>query len=111
MRLLDSITSDPNQSFKIALDDGTKVNFSLTYKQGQLGWFYSLTYGSFQIKNRRIVNSPNMLRAFREIIPFGLACVVLDLQEPLYVDDFSGGRVELYILNPEDVAMVEANIL
>ncbi len=52
-----------------------------------------------------------MLRQFRNIIPFGLACVIADGFEPVYQDDFTSGRASLYLLNEADVAEVETLII
>jgi hypothetical protein len=111
MRLIDALTSDANQSATLVLDDGTKVGFSIAYKETQQGWFYSITYGTvFNIKNRRLVNCPNVLRAFREVLPFGLACMITDGLEPVYIDDFVTGRAKLYLLSQDDIATAETVI-
>jgi hypothetical protein len=111
MNLISAITNDANQSMRIVLDDGSKVDFSLSYKSGQQGWFFSITYAGFSIKNRRMVNSPNLLRNFKNILPFGLACTVSDNLEPIYQDDFSSQRVLLYVLNESDLVTVESTII
>ena len=110
MKQITSVTNDANQILAVVLDDGTRVSMTLTYCPNQLGWFYSLTYGDFQVNDRRIVNSPNMLRQFRTIVPFGLACLVVDGYEPIYQSDFVSSRAALYILNEEDVAETETLI-
>lgn len=107
MKQLSSITGDPQQILNIVLDDGSRVEMFLSYWPQQSGWFYSLTYGNFSVANRRMVVSPNMLRQFRSIVPFGLCCTVIDGYEPIYQDDFSNGRASLYVLNAEDVLSTE----
>ncbi len=111
MKKLTSFTNDAKQTLNLILDDESRVNMSLNYIDAQAGWFYSLTYGSFQANNMRLVNSPNMLRKFRNIIPFGLACLVSDGFEPVYLDDFTSGRVTMYLLNSTDVAETETLII
>lgn len=110
MKQITSVTNDANQILAVVLDDGTKVNMTLSYCPNQLGWFYSLTYKTFSVTNRRIVNSPNMLRQFRTFIPFGLACLVVDGYEPIYQSDFISNRAALYILNEQDVTETETLI-
>ncbi len=110
MKQITSVTNDASQVLSIVLDDGSKVNLTLTYVPSQLGWFYSITYGSFSCFNRRLVNSPNLLRQFRTFLSFGLACLVADGYEPVYQDDFTSGRVSLYVLNPEDILKTETLI-
>lgn len=112
MKQITSISDDVKQTMTFVLDDGSKVNLSLQYISANQGWFMSLVYGTvFSVSNRRIVNSPNMLRAFRNVIPFGIACIVTDGLEPIYQTDFSSLRATLYILNSTDIAYIENTIL
>lgn len=111
MKLLDIISADARQEFAVSLDDNSRVTISLWYSSMQAGWFYSVSRGTFSVTNRRMVNSPNMLRQFRDFIPFGLACIVSDGLEPVFIDDFSTGRASLYILDSADIADIEDNII
>jgi hypothetical protein len=112
MTLIDSITDQANQTIGLILDSGVKITMTLVYKSNQQGWFYSLSQGSVSLfKNRRMVASPNMLRAFRDVLPFGLACATSDGYEPIFADDFSSGRAKLYLLNAADLAIVESTII
>ena len=110
MKLLNIITDYPNQNIVVVLDDGTKVSVTLRYSANQKGWFYTVIYGEFISYNRRLIVNPNMLRQFREIIPFGLACNSSDGYEPIMVDDFVTKRVRLYLLTASDVSDVESAI-
>jgi hypothetical protein len=106
MRLIEGINDYAKQKISIALDDNTRVDLSLWYSETQKGWFYTFSYGNKTYGGRRIVNSPNMLRAFRNVLPFGLACSVSDGQEPVFLNDFSEERAKLYIL-PSAAAVQE----
>lgn len=110
MKKITSITDDYNQNHIFTLDDGSSVNFAINYVPSQLGWFYSVIYGQLSFDNMRIVNSPNMLRRFRNVIPFGLACTVVDGYEIVNLSDFVSGRASLYVLNPTDVSETETLI-
>lgn len=112
MRLITELNADPKQNFKIGLPDGTTVDFTIRYVANQAGWFYTVIreVGNFQVSNRRLVTSPNMLRAFRNVIPFGFALSTSDGQEPIFKDDFVTGRAKLYLLDSADVAAAEAVI-
>ncbi len=107
MKQITAFTADPTQTITLILDNGAKVAFTMRYVTNQLGWFFGITYGSFVISSRRVVTSPNMLRAFRGILPFGLSVTVSDGLEPIYIDDFISGRAQFFLLNAEDVAGVE----
>ena len=111
MKQIISFTSAPRQSWQIILDDGSAIDFTMWFCDNQKGWFYSLIYGTFSVSNRRLVTSPNMLRQFREVIPFGLAILTTDGQEPVLIDDFANGRASFYVLNADDVAAVEAQMV
>lgn len=111
MRQITGLTSDANQSQNIILPDGSNAPFSMTYFDNQQGWFFNLSYGAnFSLVNRRLVVSPNMLRPWRGIIPFGLALMTTDSYEPIFITDFISGRAILYVLDSNDVQHYE-NIL
>lgn len=108
MILITNIIDNPWQTMNLKLDNGQLLNFTLWYSYSQQGWFYSFVYGTYAVNNKRVVNSINMLRSIRNAIPFGLACVVKDGYEPVFISDFKSGRASLYILNPTDVSLVES---
>lgn len=111
MKLINTITKDPKQTTTVILDDGSRVVLTLVYKQNQQGWFYSISYGTlFNVNNRRVTASPNMLRAFRNILSFGLVCITNDGYEPVFIDDFSGGRAKMFVLEQADMDQVEVAI-
>ena len=112
MKLIEGITNDASQTFSLVLPDGSDAQMALNYRDGQKGWFYSITYGSILVNyNRRLVNSLNLLRQFRGKISFGLACIVKDGMEPDAQDDFTSGRVEIYLLNETERDNIEDNII
>lgn len=102
--LVQNITSDPLQSQSITLADGSVVSIEIYFRPMQYGWFInSLTYGDFTLNGLRITNSPDMLYQFKNILPFGLACISRSDREPSLQEDFSSGASNLYILTAEDV--------
>lgn len=112
MRKIEILSDIANQSMEVTLENGDRLQVTMQYISANMGWYISLIYGStLTINMRRVVTSPNLIRALRNIIPFGIACVTKDGYEPIYKDDFSSGRAELYVLSPEDVQYVESNIV
>ena len=83
MTWINTITDYPNQVLTLVLPGGTNIQFSLWYSDGQQGWLYSFTYGTFSISNKRIVVGANLLRAFRNLLPFGIAVTTTDVVPPL----------------------------
>lgn len=110
MRQINVITDKPSQTMILKLENGQSLNFSLWYSYNQSGWFYSFVYGTYKVNNKRIVNSTNMLRGIINSIPFGLACLLTDKYEPVFIEDFQNGRATLYTLNTSDVALNESNL-
>ena len=111
MTWINVITDSASQSFTLNLPGGSNVAFSLWYSDGQQGWYYSLIYGNFSLNNRRIVVGANLLRAFRNLLPFGLAVTTTDGYEVITQEDFANGRASLYLLDSDDVDEVESTII
>lgn len=106
MQLINGLTSNPKQQIPVILADGTTLNIGLAFFSMQSGWFFtSLNWNNGQwVENgRRVVSHPNMLRQYRNIIPFGLACFTTGNREPTQQQDFSSGASALYILSASEV--------
>lgn len=73
-------------------------------------WCLDITYGSFVLNGIAITNSPNFLRKFRNIIPFGMSCSTFSGIDPRDVDDFEKENALLYLLDKTDVAEIEDGI-
>lgn len=110
MNTLQGITDQPKQSTTIVIADGTKATLVLEYRPQQLGWFYNLEWQDFVLNGQRLVASPNILRGYRNLVPFGLAVITTNGVEPLNQDDFANGTVTLILLDETDVADVEATV-
>jgi hypothetical protein len=107
---IQGLTDKPKQTTTIVLDDGTKVTLALEYRPQQLGWFYDLTWEEFTLNGRRLVASPNIVRDFRNLIPFGISVLTAGAVEPLNQGDFVDGTVTLILLDADEVEEVEAAI-
>lgn len=107
MYQISQITSDPQQSQRLALPDGTLISLSLSYSETQYGWFADITYGTFTVTRFRITTSPNILRQWKNLIPFGLCCTTQDDQEPTQVQSFSSGYASLFVLSAADAELYE----
>lgn len=110
MQRITNITETPKQEMSVILDDGSVLILRLYYISSQIGWFFDIEYAGIRSNCRRLTNSPNIIRDKINVFPFGIGCTVTDGQEPWFVDDFSKGRVNLYILSKEDVVQVEKEV-
>lgn len=110
MQQITSITSEPRQRMTLVLENNETVDFLLYYLPRQQGWFYDFTYNNLTCKGSKVTLSPNALRQFKRIIPFGIAFMTDDYVEPFSIDDFSSGRVSMYILNDDEVKQIESEV-
>lgn len=110
MLLIQGITSDPKQQQELTLPNGKIVTMYLEFKPMQTGWFLGLDYEGFSLRNLRISTVPNLLRQFKNLIPFGLTCITEDFQEAMFLEDFSTARSKLYVLTSDDVDEIEATL-
>jgi hypothetical protein len=101
---IQNITTAPRQKQTLVLPDGNQILISMYFCPLQQGWFIpSISYRDFALTNLRIVNSPNMLYQYRNLIPFGLACFSTAQREPSLQEDFAVGNSKLYILTEAEV--------
>ena len=109
MYQLTQLDNDPKQEIEMLLDDGSRVVFYFEYKANQLGWFFGFEYDNHSYKNIRLTTSYNVLRAYRNWLPFGLRCDTVDDEEPIDLNDFITGYATVYLLTKQDVKTVEGN--
>lgn len=110
MKQITDIDSDPRQRFQTQIDGGTLATFEFWFSDVNIGWYFTVSYEDFASSNLRLVTSPNCLNTYRNLIPFGLACVTDDGYEPWFLDDFVNGRVRVYILNQDEVLEVQEQL-
>lgn len=108
MKIIEGITDQPKQQTTLTLLDGTKVVWYLEYRPQQIGWFWDLTWDSRPVANgQRLVASPNILRRYLNLIPFGIAVITVGDVDPLGVADLSDGTAQLILLQGDDLSLVE----
>jgi hypothetical protein len=114
MKIITGLTSAAKQSISIPLPDGTSTSIYIEYRPQQMGWFYDIAYSAgvfdFQAKGNRLCPSPNILRQYRSIIPFGISCLTLGNIEPTMQTAFSDGIVTLLLLDSADIATIESTV-
>lgn len=98
------ITSNALQTTTLILQDGSTLILQLNYIPMQYGWFLTnIQNNSFQLQGIRIVNNPNLLNQWKNLITFGLACFSSSQREPTQQQDFSSGSSSLYLLTQAEV--------
>lgn len=104
-----NLGNEAKQEITKILEDETQVVFTFEYKPNQLGWFFGFQYGDVNYQNIRLTTSYNILRAYRNWLPFGLRCDTTDDEEPMNIDDFVNGYANVYLLTKQDVQTIESN--
>ena len=108
MNILTGFSDSPAQTTTFTLEDGSAAKINLNFRAQQRGWFYDLEYKNFLLTVQRIVNSPNLLRQFEKQIPFGLAVLTADGQDPMAQADFVGeSAAVIVLLDKADVLAIE----
>lgn len=106
MQQITSLTNSFNQSMVVNSFGTNSFQLDLAYYMTQNSWLYSISYGNVKIKNQRLHLSYNILDRLKNIIPFGLYVKSLDGGEPLFLSDFVYPRIQLFLLNSEEVESI-----
>lgn len=110
MKRLNRLNDNARQQYTLVGDDGITPTLNLVYMPRVSMWSFSITYGDFQLNQAMLTASPNVLRNYRYNIPFGLAVTSTDGLDPFYLDDFTSGRINIYMLSAQEVQDVEDTI-
>lgn len=108
--LISNLTSFADQTSLLRLSDGSVVTMELIYQGASERWIMNLSYGTHVINGIGVCCLPNIIRQWRNVLPFGIACVTNDQTDPFDISDFANGRALLYLLTQEDVTEIESSI-
>lgn len=107
MKWVNKINDAAKQNFTIVGEAGEIILFNLYFMPSQQSWFFDFSYGDVVANGIRLCLAPNLIRAFKNVVPFGFCVVSTDGFDPNSVNDFTSGRVQLYTLNATDVQEIE----
>lgn len=112
MQIATSFTSSYKQFHELVLENNETADFHIRYCARMLSWYFDISYGETTINNVKVVLHPNILRQFKNVLPFGLMFFTDNGSpvEPFQVTDLQTGRVKMAILNEEEVQQVEREI-
>ena len=116
MLTITNINPLANQKLILTLENRDTIVLELRFLPTQRGcnWQGAITYGNVPTMRFGIVNTVNLLRQWKNVIPFGLMCYSEDEISPFQITDFttaSNGqspRCTLYILNQTDITEFNA---
>lgn len=107
MQEITSITSSANQRMQLVLENNETVDFHIYYSARMQSWYYDFSYKNLTCNGSKVVLTPNSLRQFRKIIPFGIMFSAESFVEPFQQNDFATGRVVMSVLSADEVIQVE----
>lgn len=108
MLYINKITNDPQQLITLTGIKGVTIQVALRFMPRIQRWMMDIDTSDFSLKGLAITTSPNILRQYRNQITFGIACVADSGIDPFTIEDFASQTANLYLLNADDVAAVEA---
>jgi len=108
MRLLTNITDDPKQLMYINIENYNAAQLTIWYKPEQYGWFFDLVWEDFATYTQRVVVTPNLLRPYKNILPFGLACTTTNDVDPIFQNSFIT-NCKIILLEETDLSFVETS--
>lgn len=109
MYQITQLDNNPKQEITMILEDNSRVTFNFEYKSNQMGWFFGVKYQDYNYQNIRLVTAYNLLRAYRNYLPFGLRVDTQGAEEPTDLNDFINGFSVVFLLTKEDIETVEKN--
>lgn len=104
MYKVQQITANASQKQNLVLPDGTQISLSMQFLPLQQSWVANLSYNTFALNGFAVVNNPNLLHQWHNLLPFGLGCFSSGTREPSQIGDFFSGYASLYVLSASDVA-------
>lgn len=105
-----NLTNFADQITQLQLVDGSIVTMELIYQGATERWIMNISYGDFEDDGIGVCCYPNLLRQWKEILPFGIACVTADQTDPFDINDFATGRAIIYLLDSADIIQIENTV-
>jgi hypothetical protein len=107
MILINSLTNSADQMVTFVLADGSTLQLEFVYRAGIQRWCLNVIHPALTLNGYNIKQGANILRPWRNVIPFGILIQSLDGVDPILVTDFQTGRILVYILDAAEVQQVE----
>lgn len=106
MIYIDTISNEPKQTMQLVIDGYATATLTIEFKPNQYAWFYSLIWNDFATNQELMSNAPNLLRQYKNILPFGLLLNTTSGADPLSQDAFLTTS-SLFLLSADEVLTVE----
>lgn len=111
MQQLNNITDDADQVMIFPLPDGTNLQLEFVYRPATQRWTLNLIHPTLTLNGYNLVQSPNILRPWKNVTSFGIAVTSVNGLDPMNATDFLDNTCQISILSAAEVAQVETDIL
>lgn len=111
MQQLDTFTDAANQLFNVPLADASILQLAFIFRGATQRWTVDIVHPQLTLHGFDLCLGPNIVRQWRNVVPFGIALTSVDDLDPVQPQDFQTGRVSVFILSPAEVQQVETDIL
>lgn len=109
MNQITTLNDGYKQQFRYVISGYDAVEITLEFRPQQYSWFMNVVFGNFQVYNERVAISPNLLRQFKNKIPFGILVTGPDAIDPFANDSWLNGW-NFYMLDQADILDIESTL-
>ena len=106
---ISGITTDYRQKLFINITNFGAAELILQFKPNQYAWYFDLTWQDFSVTNQQLTMAPNILRQYRNVLPFGIMCFNNSTVDPIVLESFVTDT-KLYLLESAEVFAIEADV-
>ena len=110
MNQINVLDNGADQIVNVILGDGSTAAIEFVFLPRIQRWAFNVQHPALptgKLNGLILCCHPNIIRQWRNILPFGLAVASVDGIDPFNIDDFSASRVSVYTLSAEEVLEVE----
>jgi len=99
MKQLLNLSDAAFQSTSVALGDGSSLDLFFRYRPAVQRWSMDVAWGTFAAKGIIVTAHPNIMRQWRNVVPFGIGFISSDGADPFMLSDFLLGRVKVFVMD------------
>lgn len=107
MKYINKITNDAQQRLILTGIRGLQITLTMRFMPRIQRWIMGISYGDVSIQGIPVCTSLNLLRQYKNVLPFGISCATTNQLDPYTVDDFANQTANLYLLDETDVEQIE----
>lgn len=111
MQRLNNLTNDADQLVTFQLPDGSLAQMEFIYRSGTQRWALNLNHPLLTLNGYNLVVSPNILRQWKNLVPFGIAILSTTGLDPMNPNDLVDGTILVEMLDASEVALVESTFM